>query len=64
MMLVSNMNMVMVRLTSGEQVLPARKLGGYWIYWAESPGKRAAAMLGCWHVLGQWAQDWVWHRSG
>ena len=33
-----------VRVT-GEQVLPARDLEEYWLYWAEFPGKRAAAML-------------------
>ena len=36
---------------SGEQVLPARELEGYWLYWAEFPGKRAAAMLGCCHAV-------------
>ena len=35
---------------SGEQVLPARELEGYWLYWAVFPGKRAVAMLGCCHA--------------
>ena len=29
----------------------AIELGGYWLYWAELLGKRAAAMLGCCHAV-------------
>ena len=49
-----------VRVT-GEQVLPARDLEEYWLYWAEFPGKRAAAMLlPCRRLASRRGPDWVW----